>query len=68
VTDDRCNGCGDPVEAALARSIQLRVDGSEVDAQRLCPACFAEWIDRYQREMGTGFGADADERTDIIVD
>ena len=36
---------------ALARTVRVTVDRAEVDTQRLCPECFAEWIDRYEREM-----------------
>lgn len=46
-----CGDCGETVESALLRHIQLTVDDAEVDAQHLCPRCFADWIDRYQREM-----------------
>jgi hypothetical protein len=69
---DQCDGCGEPAEEALTRSLELQVDGAEVDRQRLCPSCFAEWIDRYQQEMSAGVSDPAtdDESSteDIIVD
>lgn len=46
-----CDRCGDSAAAALLRSVQLRVDGDEVDEQTLCPDCFSDWIARYQAEM-----------------
>ncbi|MFW6384187.1 MAG: DUF7569 family protein [Halodesulfurarchaeum sp.] len=48
---EQCDGCGEPVSDALARTVRLSVDRSQIDAQRLCPECFAEWIDRYETEM-----------------
>ncbi|MFW6384940.1 MAG: DUF7569 family protein [Halodesulfurarchaeum sp.] len=48
---DRCDACRDPVSDALARTVRLSVDRSQIDAQRLCPECFAEWINRYEEEM-----------------
>jgi uncharacterized protein with PIN domain len=48
---DRCDACGDPVSDALARTVRLSVDRSQIDAQRLCPECFAKWINRYEEEM-----------------
>ncbi|MFB6250289.1 MAG: hypothetical protein ABEI27_01150 [Halobellus sp.] len=64
-----CDACGDPIEEPLARTVQLNVDRSEVDSQRLCPACFAEWIERYRTEMQPGSrGESYDEDADIIVD
>ena len=48
---DRCDACGDPVSDALSRTVRLSVDRSQIDAQRLCPECFAEWIKRYETEM-----------------
>jgi hypothetical protein len=68
----QCDGCSEPAEEALTRSLELQVDGAEVDRQRLCPSCFAAWIDRYQQEMSAGVvGASEDEESeteDIIVD
>ncbi|MCH7661449.1 MAG: hypothetical protein IH933_12995 [Euryarchaeota archaeon] len=46
-----CDDCGKQVTEALSRTVSLSVDGSEVDAQTLCPGCFADWIDRYERRM-----------------
>lgn len=62
---DACDGCGDGVTDALARTVRLTVDRSEVDSQRLCPNCFADWIERYRTEMG---GDRADDGANIIVD
>jgi hypothetical protein len=67
MTDEPCDGCGDPVDDALVRTVRLSVDRSAVDAQRLCPSCFADWIDRYRREMRPG-PASAGEDSEIIVD
>lgn len=63
---DSCDDCGDTVDDALARTVRLTVDRAEVDAIRLCPECFAGWIDRYQREMGTGSSLDGN--SEIIID
>jgi hypothetical protein len=52
--DDACDDCGDPVSDALSRTVQLAVDRTQIDAQRLCPDCFATWIRRYQEEMQPG--------------
>ncbi|WP_135807159.1 DUF7569 family protein [Halorussus marinus] len=46
-----CDDCGDDVSDALARTVRLTVDRSQIDSQRLCPECFADWIDRYEAEM-----------------
>ncbi|MFB6134376.1 MAG: hypothetical protein ABEJ55_05255 [Halanaeroarchaeum sp.] len=51
MTDEPCDACGDPVSDALARTVRLTVDRSQIDAQRLCPECFADWIHRYKSEM-----------------
>jgi len=64
-----CDDCGTAVSDALARTVRLSVDRQTVDTQRLCPACFADWIERYRGEMQS----DADGETvvddeDIIVD
>ena len=61
-----CDDCGDPVTDALARTLRLTVDRAEVDVQRLCPDCFAEWIARYQTEMRPNAELDTDD--EIIVD
>ncbi|SDL89228.1 hypothetical protein SAMN04487949_0083 [Halogranum gelatinilyticum] len=69
VTDDACDACGDAVRDALARTVRLSVDRSQIDSQRLCPDCFADWIARYEREMqpdDTSQPVDSD--ADIIVD
>ena len=63
---DDCDDCGEPVADPLARTVRLTVDRSEVDAQRLCPACFADWIERYRREMQSARARLDDD--DIIVD
>jgi len=64
-----CDDCGTPTEDPLARTVQLRVDRSEVDSQRLCPECFADWIDRYRTRMQPGAEKPAVETdADIIVD
>lgn len=60
-----CDGCGEPVTDALARTLRLTVDRAEVDVQRLCPDCFAGWIDRYQSEMQPDVDGSDNE---IIVD
>lgn len=62
-----CDACGDAVSDALARTVRLTVDRAEVDTQRLCPGCFADWIDRYETEMRPGTDV-IDEDSDIIVD
>ena len=70
MSEEACDACGDAVSDALARTVRLSVDRSQIDAQRLCPSCFAEWIDRYQAEMqpdaGPGDASNAD--SEIIVD
>lgn len=69
MTDESCLQCGDAVSDALARTVRVTVDRSQIDEQRLCPNCFADWIDRYEAEMQP-----ADEEPvvdpdgDIIVD
>jgi len=60
-----CDGCGDQVTSALARTVRLTVDRAEIDVQQLCPECFAGWIDRYQAEMQPDVGGSGEE---IIVD
>ncbi|MFC7135891.1 DUF7569 family protein [Halobaculum litoreum] len=65
---DSCDACGSAVEDALARTVRLSVDRSTVDEQRLCPGCFADWIDRYEREMQSDPDVTIDGENDIIVD
>jgi hypothetical protein len=69
MTEDACDECGESVSDALSRTVRLAVDRTQIDSQRLCPDCFAGWIDRYQAEMQPG---DVDgptiEDDDIIVD
>ncbi|TKX43115.1 hypothetical protein EXE41_16195, partial [Halorubrum sp. SD690R] len=38
----------------LARTVRLSVDRANIDTQRLCPDCFADWIQRYQDRLGSG--------------
>lgn len=64
--DNACSICRDPITDALARTARLTVDRSQIDTQRLCPECFAEWIERYQEEMQVHQTLDGD--SDIIVD
>jgi dienelactone hydrolase len=68
--DDPCDDCRDPVTDALARTIRLTVDRSQIDSQRLCPECFADWIDRYEEEMQPepDHPVIEDADSDIIVD
>ncbi|MFW5918873.1 MAG: DUF7569 family protein [Halanaeroarchaeum sp.] len=74
MTDDPCDACGEPVTEALARTVRLTVDRSQIDAQRLCPECFADWIHRYKMEMEPDPApqqqqiVDDDGGDDIIVD
>lgn len=78
MSDDACDGCGDEVPDALARTVRLSVDRSNIDTQRLCPKCFADWIAHYQTEMrGQATSSPTAEQseensqndsTDIIVD
>jgi len=64
-----CDACGDPIEEPLARTVQLNVDRSEVDSQRLCPTCFADWIERYRTQMQPRREENVtDSDADIIVD
>ena len=69
---DRCDACGEPVSDALARTVRLSVDRSQIDAQRLCPECFADWINRYEDEMKPEEThhqvIQEDDEEDIIVD
>lgn len=66
-----CDDCGTPISDALARTVRLTVDRSQVDAQRLCPGCFADWIERYRTEMQQSESEPTtiqDGDDDIIVD
>ena len=63
-----CDACGDTVSDALARTVSLSVDRAEVDTQRLCPDCFAAWINRYEAEMRTDPDVTEADDADIIVD
>lgn len=67
-SDEPCDACGEATTDALARTLRLSVDRANIDTQRLCPDCFAEWIDRYQRDMQRDSGSDLDDDTDIIID
>lgn len=61
-----CDGCGDHLSTALTRAVRLTVDRAEIDIQRLCPECFAGWIDRYQAEMQPDAAGESGD--EIIVD
>lgn len=64
MSTEPCDRCGDPAPEPLLRSVELRVDGDEVDEQTLCPDCFSDWIARYQQEMAAEMpGADEPETT-----
>lgn len=67
MTETPCDDCGDPVTEALARTVRLTVDRAQVDSQRLCPDCFAAWINRYEEEMQPD-PPTIDEDSEIIVD
>jgi len=67
MSDEPCDACGEATADALARTVRLSVDRANIDTQRLCPDCFADWIDRYEREMEST-GGDADGDSEIIVD
>lgn len=64
---DPCDDCGEATSDALARTVRLTVDRSQIDAQRLCPECFAAWIDRYDAEMRRTERTTGDD-DEIIVD
>ncbi|WP_231186219.1 hypothetical protein [Haladaptatus sp. DYF46] len=64
---DPCNDCREPLQDALARTVRLTVDRSQIDRQRLCPECFADWIDRYEIEMKPTDDS-ANDESEIIVD
>ena len=61
-----CDDCAAAVPDALARTVRVTVDHSEVHSHRLCPDCFADWIDRYEREMRPTSTTSGD--SEIIVD
>jgi hypothetical protein len=63
-----CDVCGESIEDPLARTVRLTVDRSGIDEQRLCPTCFAEWIDRYREEMQPEAATVEDGDDEIIVD
>ena len=67
---EACDACNDAVSDALARTVRLSVDRSQIDAQRLCPDCFAAWINRYEAEMRSDpdAGDGTPDDADIIVD
>ena len=65
---ESCDACGTAVSDALARTVRLSVDRSQVDTQRLCPGCFADWIERYRDEMKPDRTTIDDGDGDIIVD
>ncbi|SMO32036.1 DUF7569 family protein [Halorubrum cibi] len=67
-TTEPCDACGEPTTDALARTVRLSVDRANIDTQRLCPECFADWIQRYQAEMGGGTGREDGSDSEIIVD
>ena len=64
---DPCDACGDLTTDALARTVRLSVDRANIDTQRLCPDCFADWIQRYQDRLGSG-PDEPDGSSEIIVD
>ncbi|WP_336035931.1 DUF7569 family protein [Halobacterium yunchengense] len=74
VDSEPCEWCGEAVAAPLSRTVRVTVDRSQIDSQRLCPECFANWIDRYETEMRPEDPDPApdptavDDDTDIIVD
>ncbi|WP_066412651.1 DUF7569 family protein [Halorubrum aethiopicum] len=67
-TTEPCDACGEPTTDALARTVRLSVDRANIDTQRLCPECFADWIQRYQAEMGDGGDSTDGSDSEIIVD
>ena len=68
MSEDPCDDCGDAVTDALARTVRITVDRAQIDSQRLCPECFAAWIDRYEAEMQPSAPTIADGDSEIIVD
>ncbi|WP_435097786.1 DUF7569 family protein [Halorubrum sp. N11] len=67
-TTEPCDGCGEPTTDALARTVRLSVDRANIDTQRLCPDCFADWIQRYQDRLGSGPDDGDSGSSEIIVD
>jgi len=67
MAEDACDDCDEPVSDALARTVRLAVDRTQIDSQRLCPDCFAAWIDRYQEEMQPGADVEATVTDDDII-
>ena len=65
-TTEPCDDCRTVVADALARTVEVMVDRSTVHSHRLCPDCFADWIQRYQDRLGSG--DDGNEGSEIIVD
>lgn len=64
-----CDRCGEAVAAPLVRTVRLTVDGAEIDVQRQCPDCFAEWISLYEEEMEPKrVDPDLDDDSTLIVD
>lgn len=64
-----CDDCGETVSNALARTVRLTVDRSQVDSQRLCPNCFADWVNRYEEEMRPAESSVVvEDDEDIIID
>ncbi|WP_136592457.1 DUF7569 family protein [Salinigranum halophilum] len=63
--DAPCDDCGTSVADALTRTVEVTVDGDEIHSHRLCPDCFAAWVDRYERQMSPG---GTSEDSEIIVD
>ena len=68
MSEDPCDDCGDAVTDALARTVRITVDRAQIDSQRLCPECFADWIDRYEAEMQPEEPVIDDSDSEIIVD
>lgn len=68
MSDEPCDTCGEPTEDALARTVRLSVDRANIDTQLLCPDCFADWIDRYEREMQVTGLSEQTDNSDIIID
>jgi hypothetical protein len=58
-TTEPCDGCGEPT---------TDVDRANIDTQRLCPDCFADWIQRYQDRLGSGPDDGDSDSSEIIVD